>query len=159
MFSIQDIIELAIQIERNGENTCRQALKKNIDPALADLFKWMAEEELKHIEWFKRLDKINQTSIQDSQLEKMGRALLSDILGDQGFSLSDADLTQIHQLDKLVSLLIEFENDTVLFYEMIRSVVSDQEALKYLDMIIEEENQHAKRLRKYIESKIAFNDR
>ena len=151
MFSIGDIIELAIQIEQNGEAICRQALKKNIASSLASLFAWMADEEVKHIEWFKSLKASAQISGPNSQLEKMGRDLLSSVLGKQSFSLSDAKLTRLKQITDLISLLIEFENDTILFYEMIKSVVTDRKTLNYLDMIIKEEIRHKSQLQGYLE--------
>lgn len=152
MFSIGDIIELAIQIERNGEAICRRALKECNDLALVSLFTWMADEEVKHIEWFKGLKESAQLSNQNSQLEKIGQELLSTVLGKQSFSLSDTDFTQVNQVNDLIALLIEFESDTVLFYEMIKSVVKDQKIVMYLDMIIQEETQHKKRLQEHLEN-------
>lgn len=152
MFSIEDIIELAIQIERNGEAVCRSLLaKNNIDPSLASVFAWMADEEKKHVKWFKSLKKTIKTHGENTQLEKMGRDLLTDVLGKQSFSLGEVDFSQIEQVKDLIALLIDFENDTVLFYEMIRTVVSDAETLKYLDIIIEEELQHKQKLQAYLE--------
>jgi rubrerythrin len=153
MFSIEDIIELAIQIEQNGKAVCCNALKKNIDPSLADLFAWMADEEQKHIQWLEGLKKTTQLKEQDPQLEKMGRELLHDVLGKQSFSLGEIDFSQVKQVKDLIALLIDFEKDTVLFYEMIRAVVSDSETLKYLDMIIKEERQHQQKLQAYLEKK------
>ena len=151
MFSTGVIIELAIQIERNAETICRRALKNKIDPLLASLLEWMADEELKHIEWFQGLKESAQILKQNSQLEKIGKDLLSSVLGTQSFSLSDADLTQVNQINDLIALLIEFEDDTVLFYEMIKSVVSDPKTSMYLDMIIQEETQHKKGLQEHLE--------
>lgn len=151
MFSIEDIIELAIQIERNGEAVCRRALEKDIDPPLAALFAWMAEEEKKHVKWFKGLKKTITVHDEDTRLEKMGRELLHDVLGKQSFSLGEIDFSQIEQVNNLLELLIDFENDTVLFYEMIRAVVSDADTLKYLDLIIEEEIKHKQKLRAYLD--------
>ena len=151
MFSTEDIIELAIQIERNAEAICRRALKKKIEPSLAYLLEWMADEELKHIEWFNGLKESAQILKQNSQLEEMGRDLLNAVLGKQSFSLSDADLTQVNQINALITLLIEFEDDTVLFYEMIKSVVSDPKTSMVLDMVIQEEIQHKKKLQKLLE--------
>lgn len=155
MFSIADIIEMAIQIEKNGESVCRKVLAKNVDPDLASLFEWMAEQESNHVKWFQKLKRTTVASNLNSQLEKMGRSLLRDILGEQGFSLSDADFSKIKTKKDLISLLIEFENDTILFYEMIKTVVDDQTTLTYLDMIIEEERKHSNELQAYLENSAA----
>ena len=47
---------------------------------------------------------------------------------------------------------MEFEKDTVLFYQLIRSAVTDQETLTLLDRIISEENRHAERLKTFLMS-------
>jgi len=151
MFSIEDIIELAIQIERNGEAVCRNLLKKNIEPSLAHIFAWMAEEEKNHVEWFEGLKDTIQAHDENSHLEEMGRELLNDVLGTQSFSLGEMDLSQVEQVNDLIALLIDFEGDTVLFYEMIRTVVSDPNTLEYLDIIIKEEKKHKEKLQAYLE--------
>jgi rubrerythrin len=153
MFTIRDILELAVQIERNGQSFFRDALEKDIDPEFAAVLQWMAEEESGHIEWFERLKNTVPVSTQESQMEKMGREVLGNILGNQRFSLSDMDLKQIKDIDMLVEKLIEFENDTVLFYEMIKTAVNDKNTVKHLDMIIAEEKQHSQKLRAFIEKK------
>ena len=155
MFSIADIIEMAIQIEKNGESVCRKVLEKNVEPDLASLFEWMAGQESNHIKWLQKLKCTTVALKLNSKMEEMGRSLLRDILGEQGFSLSDADLSKIKTKKALFSLLIEFENDTILFYEMIKTVVDDQTTLTCLDMIIEEERKHSHELQTCMESSAA----
>lgn len=147
MFTTQDIVDLAIQIERNGERFCRDALNLNLSKELADLLRWMADEELQHIEWFKNLKQGLTGTIQDTQIEKQSREMLSSILGDQQFSLADLDFNSEKDVNALLARLIEFEEDTVLFYEMIKTVVSDESVLKFLDLIIKEEKQHSRKLK------------
>ena len=151
MFSIQDIIELAIQIERNGEAVCRSLLEKNIDPSLARIFAWMAEEEKSHVKWFEGLKETIRPHDENSHLEEMGRELLNDVLGAQSFTLGEIDLSRVEQVNDLIALLIDFEGDTVLFYEMNRTVVSDPETLEYLDIIIKEEKKHKEKLQAYLQ--------
>jgi rubrerythrin len=152
MFSIADIIEMAIQIEKNGESVCRKVLAKNVDSDLASLFEWMAEQESNHIKWLQKLKCTTVASNLNPEMEQMGRSLLRDIIGEQGFSLSDADFSKIETKKDLFSLLIEFENDTVLFYEMIKTIVDDQTTLTCLDTIIKEERAHGKELQSYLEN-------
>lgn len=155
MFTVKDIIDMAIQLERNGENICRQAAKKTKAPPLAALFEWMAEEELKHEKWLAELKKTAALDSTETPMEAIGKDLLRSVLGAQGFSLGDADLTKVEQVRELLTLLIEFENDTILFYEMVRSIVEAPTVLKYLDMIIAEEQQHVNKLRAYSEQVIS----
>ena len=149
MFSAAEIIDFAIQIEQNGERLCREMAQRNIDPGLASLLEWMAEQEAQHIKWFSDLRlKINITGNM-SQLEKFGKGLLKDVIGDQSFSLRDADLSEIQNIKDLLSLLIEFERDTVLFYEMLQTAVEDKRTISFLDKIIAEENQHVVQIKDY----------
>lgn len=151
MFSADEIIDIAIQIEQNGEALCRKVLQKeNMEPALTLLFEWMAEQEAQHIKWFSTLKGNVRTTGGNAKLEQMGKALLYDVIGDQSFSLGDADFSKIESIEDLLSLLIEFEKDTVLFYEMLRSAIEDTKTLSYLDKIIAEENQHVQQIQNYL---------
>jgi len=158
MFSRRDIFELAIQIEKNGEKICRQALKQNIDSSLRKLILWMADEEQKHIKWLQELITAADPLGGDTQLEKVNRGLLKDILGKQGFSLADADFVKIKGINALLNVFIEFENDTILFYDLIRSVDNDPKTLKFLDGIVSEEKNHIKKLKAYAEKLVEQNE-
>lgn len=149
MFSAAEIIDLAVQIEQNGESLCREAAQKNIDPDLASLLEWMAEQEAQHIEWFLDLRLKLRITGKVSQLELLGKSLLRDVLGEQSFSLQDADFSKIQNIKDLLSLLIDFEQDTVLFYEMLRTTVEDKGTISLLDKIIAEENQHVVQIKEY----------
>lgn len=149
MFSAAEIIDFAVQIEQNGERLCRELAQRNIDPDLASLLEWVAEQEAQHTKWFFDLRLKIRITGKVSQLEKLGKSLLRDVLGDQSFSLRDADFSKIQNIKDLLSLLIEFEQDTVLFYEMIKTAVEDKKTIFLLDKIIAEENQHVAQIKEY----------
>ena len=50
MFSLKDIIDIAVQIEQNGERVYRNAAGKIEDPSLRSLLQWLADEETQHVE-------------------------------------------------------------------------------------------------------------
>jgi rubrerythrin len=72
----------------------------------------------------------------------MGSSILQSILGDQSFSLKEADLSKIDSVEAYIQLAIEFEKDSILFYEMIGSFIEDTETSEKLNEIIAEENRH-----------------
>ena len=76
----------------------------------------------------------------------MGTALLEDIVGEHSFSLDDVDLGRIDNLQELVRVSIEFERDTVLFYEMLAAFVEKKESRRLLTKIIDEEHRHIRML-------------
>jgi rubrerythrin len=146
MFSIRDIIDIAIRIEQNGERIYRAAAKMISDPDLMLLMQWLADEEADHIKWFENLKLQNSHVIDDQALEQMGKDILLDIVGEQSFSLDDVDLSESMAINELVTVAIEYEKDTVMFYEMLRPFVEDFLDVQQLDKIIAEENSHVEKL-------------
>jgi rubrerythrin len=150
MFSLKDIIDIAVQIERNGERVYRNAAEKIEDPSLSSLLHWLADEETHHAKWFEALmDKVPETGDFPEE-EKMGRALLQDAVGAQSFTLDDADFSSMKKVEDLLNLAIEFEKDTALFYGMLQPLIDDQKTLEQLHAIIQEEEAHARRLKEML---------
>ena len=152
MFSIDEIIDLAVQIERNGEKLLQSAQKEVSVPELASLLQWMEDEERRHVEWFSQLRPVPKEPTDMSHLEDMGKNLLKEMLGDQSFSLGDTDFSKLENINELIKTLIEFEKDTALFYQLIRTAVTDQETQTLLERIISEENRHAHQLKAFLGS-------
>jgi rubrerythrin len=82
----------------------------------------------------------------------MSGSILQSILGDQSFSLKEADLSKIDGVEALIQLAIEFEKDSILFYEMIGSFIEDSETSEKLNEIIAEENRHIELLEDFQET-------
>lgn len=151
MFTLGEIIELAIRIENNGENTYRKARKEVSDPSLASMLQWLAEDEAEHKKWFIKLRENADMKVEDSKVEEMGTAILKDVLGDMTFSLNEADFSKIEDIRSLLELSVEFEKDTIVFYEMLGAFIGDEETASQLDKIIEEEQRHVQVLEEFLE--------
>jgi rubrerythrin len=151
MFSSADIIDLAIQIEKNGEKVYRDALGGVKDQSVASILQWLADEEVEHGKWFSDLKRAVRKVPVDRRVEDMGRDILQGILGEESFSLKEADLQNPGSIENLINLAIEFEKDTVLFFEMFESFLEDRESLEHLNKIIAEERRHIKVLEEYLE--------
>ena len=159
MFSIQEILDLAIRLEKNGESVYRQAAAKLSRADLVSLLVWMADEEVKHAEWFSELKYKLETDSINPFIEEMGREVLTDMLGEKSFSHRDVDFSRINQPHDLVAVFIEFEQDTVLFYETLKPFIEDDATLSNLDKIIAEENNHIAKLHTFLtdEAKVFVN--
>jgi rubrerythrin len=153
MFTLSEIIDLAIRIEKNGENAYRKAQEEVSNPSLSSMLQWLAEEEVEHEKWFIRLKEKTTTVAEDPKLEEMGKAILQGVLGDQVFSIKDADFSKTEDINSLLALSIEFEKDTILFFEMLSAFIDDKETLSQLDKIIEEEKRHVQLLEEFLENK------
>ncbi len=156
MFTLSEIIDLAIRIEKNGENAYRKAQEEVSNPSLASMLQWLAEEEVEHVKWFTQLKEKTATLAEDPKLEEMGKTILQGVLGDQAFSIKDADFSKIEDINSLLELSVEFEKDTILFYEMLRAFIDDEETLSQLDKIIEEEKRHVQLLEEFLEKKMTL---
>ena len=152
MFEIKEIIDLALQIEKNGEKIYRNALKRVTNPAVCKLLEKLADEELNHVEWFSNLKQKIKSTTENPELMETGKAILNSVLGDQAFSLKDVDFSKIDRIDDLMKLAMEFERDTILFYEMIRPLLDNTEELGHLDKIISEENRHIQLFQEILDS-------
>ena len=146
MFSANEILDMAIKLEQNGEMVYRDAVEKISNPELISLLEWMADEEVEHANWFAELKlKLDQKSV-NPFMEKMSRELFNDLLGDKNFSLKDVDFSAVNEIVDLMAIFIEFEKDSVRFYQVLEPFIEDPVSLESLKKIIDEENCHIKRL-------------
>ena len=147
MFTIADIRDIAIQIEINGEKTYRQASRDAKDPQIAELFNWMADEERRHAQWFESIAVDKPLTEEQIELEKMGRALLKEMIAGQTFSMDEEELKTVTSFKEMVSQSKSFEKDTILFYEFLKGVLDDKQVEIEIDKIIAEEQAHYEKLK------------
>jgi len=159
VFSIQEILDLAIRLEKNGESVYRNAAAKLSEPDLVSLLVWMADEEIKHARWFSELKHKLETDSTNAFIEEMGREIFTDMLGEKSFSHREVDFSKIDRPHDLVAVFIEFEQDTILFYETLKPFIEDNGTLINLEKIITEEKNHVAQLEKVLtdEAKISVN--
>lgn len=153
MFSTIEILDIAIGIEQNGEAVYRDALEVISEPQLADLLTWMADEEVKHAGWFSDLKQSVETESANPFVEEMGRELFNDLLGEKSFSHNEVDFSKVENIGDLMAIFIEFEKDSILFYELLEPFIEDESTLENLNKIIAEENNHIARLQEFIGSR------
>ena len=156
MFSTSEILDLAVRIEKNGEAVYRQAADKLSNPELVSLLTWMADEEVKHARWFSELKSRVVTASDNPFLEQMSHELFNDLLGEKNFSHKDVDFERVQNVDELMVIFIEFEKDSVLFYEVLEPFIEDETTLENLKKIIAEENNHIAKLQQFMGSEIAL---
>ena len=151
MFEIKEILHLSIRLEKNGETAYRKAIQTTSDEELKAMLDWMAGEEARHGQWFSDLKTALDQGRQNPFREEMNRQVIEDLIGGQSFSLKEVDFSKVTGLGELIPIFIEFEKDTVLFYEMIAAFVEDGKTRAHLQSIIAEENRHIARLKQVME--------
>jgi rubrerythrin len=147
MFSIREIIDMAIQLEKNAETFYRKALARVSTPILEPVLVCLADEERDHAQWFERLKRALEEARASGEKGELDGEVLRSLVGDQKFSLAEVDLAEIESVEELIELAIEHEKDTILFYQMLQSFIDDPETNKELDEVIAQEEQHIKLLK------------
>ena len=153
MFSVREILDLAIQLEKNGESVYRDAVDKVTIPELGSLLIWMADEEARHMRWFSEVKKNFEMHSINPFMEEMGRKVFGGILGDRSFSHREVDFSSVSRQEDLIGIFIEFEKDTILFYETLIPFIEDGDTLDNIAKIIAEENNHIKKLQDFLADK------
>ena len=146
MFCAYEILDIAVKLEKNGEKVYREAMDQTGDLSLKELLKWMADEEVKHAEWFSELKSEVELNENHRLIRELSGDLVSEFVGEQSFSLKDVDFSAIKGTRELIEVFIEFERDTILFYEMLESFIIDEETGEKLNRILDEENDHISKL-------------
>lgn len=146
MFSFSEIIDMAVQIEKNGERIYLAAVDHTGDAGLKQLLEWMAQEEKHHAKWFEELKQNASILSGDESIKEMSEALVRDYLGDQAFSLKDVDFSRVTDSDELIGIFIEFEEDTLVFYNLLVAFVPDESIKEKIRKIIAEEEAHVQKL-------------
>ena len=148
MFTAIEILDMAIRLEKNGETFYRDAIEKISSASLRSFLQMLADEEVKHRDWFEAKKAAFQSKRGDPLFDPIGSRILDGIIGDQTFSLGEADISRWSDEQSLFQTAIEFERDTILFFEMIQALVGHDKESVELKEIIEEEYRHIDLLRR-----------
>jgi rubrerythrin len=146
MFNLRDVLDMAIQIERNGESVYRKALARTTDPDLVEMLAWMAEEESRHARHFNDILQKLTAEADNLLMDELGRLMLKSIVGNRSFSLEDVDFSRVEEVNELLQIMIAFEKDTVEFYHLFRNFLTDTDEQGCLDAIIADEQAHIRKL-------------
>jgi len=147
MFTDHDVLDIAIQLERNGEKTYRDAAAQVPELEVKELLNWIANEEQNHARWFHNLKNRLIKGEDHHLIAEMSRALVEDVVKGQAFSLGEVDFSVINTPKKMMNTFIGFEDDTIGFYELLKNFVEDPEVASQLEQIIAEEKKHITQFR------------
>ncbi len=147
MFTASEILDLAIQIEVNGENYYRSALGGAVRSELKDLLDWLADQEVLHRQQFQEVkDRLCQNRKGRDIISGASGAALRAAMGRHAFTLDELKVSSITDEKEILKAAVEFEEDSILFYEFIAQLITDPGALSTLALIREQEMEHRKLL-------------
>lgn len=143
MFSAVEVLKMAVRIEENGEKYYRRAMKLQKDPQLREILLDLAEDEARHGKWFEEMrQRVSAQEGEERWVREVSADLLQSMIGDQTFSLKEVDPAQLDSVEKILETALEFEKDSILFYEMLTEFMDEGESAQALQEILEEEKRH-----------------
>lgn len=145
MFTLEDIRNIALQIEKNGEDTYRRAARSCPDEDTARLLTALADDEKRHRQWLRALPAGRPLSAEEREMEKMGRELLREMMASNPF-VPDSDELAAGDFMDVLRRSRDFEEDTIVFYRFLLALLDDPEAVAGMEAIIAEEGRHQRQL-------------
>ena len=152
MFTVNDLIDIAVKMEKNGETLYLASMQKVRRPKLKSLLQWMADEEAAHRNWFAEKKGRWAAGADQTDLETILPDVIKEMMGDKTLSLDEVDFSQIRSTVSLLETFVTFERDTILFYEFLQAFIQDTDALEGLKKIIKEEKKHVAELHEMIQA-------
>ena len=143
-FSIDEIFEMAEEIEANGAKFYREAAKKSGDETVSKIFSDLAAMEDGHYEIFKdmrsNLGSEEKEKIQYDPDNEAGFYLqaMANLHGSEGKKDRDTYLTGKETMDEVFRIAVDAEKNSVVFYTALKDLVSGPGKGKIADIIREE---------------------
>lgn len=148
IFAGSEIVEIGIQVEKNGRDFYCALTAKSKDKKAKEIFTYLADQEEKHIAVFQGLLGSVQKYEPAEAYPGEYFAYMSALASEHVFTKKNkgADAAKRTKTDKeAVSLGIGFEKDSIIFYEGMKKVVPDGDQ-KVVDRLIAEEQCHLRTL-------------
>ena len=147
-FSSCEIVEMSIQIEKNGKDFYSAIAGKTEEPEVKKVFTYLAGEEEKHIEVFKGIFASTCDLSPEGAFPEDYFAYMNALAGQYVFTKKNkgAELAgSVGSRDEGIDVGITFEKDSILFFEEVKKAVPEKDRAA-IDLLIEEEKKHLKQL-------------
>jgi rubrerythrin len=143
-YNIDEIFEIAEQIERNGAAFYRRAAKESLDAGHKQKLLDLAEMELSHERTFAamRMEQENAPTSFDPDGE--AARYLDAIADGRVFDLRADHIEDLagKTIEEILKIAIDLEKDSIVFYLGLRDLVSESLGKEQMETIIAEEMSH-----------------
>ena len=148
IFAGSEVVELGIQIEKNGRDFYRTLVKQLKNQKAQDIFKYLAGEEEKHIAVFQKilnsLENYQPAEAYPGEYFAYMNALASGYVFTQE-NKGEEVAKKIKSDKEAIEKGIGFEKDSIIFYEGMKKVVPEDDR-KVVDALIAQEQMHLRQL-------------
>jgi rubrerythrin len=152
-FSKNEIIEMAVKIEKNGFAFYDRALQRSdLDNDAIKLLQTLRDEEKVHEQIFLNLrEKIDNFDMTSDINWDEAKSYIQSMVDTHLFNQPEKAIqlaASARDMKDLVSNAIQFEKDTLLFFYFIKKFVENEKSKKAIENIIDEEVSHVVKLKK-----------
>lgn len=152
LFAGSEIVEMGTEIEKNGRDFYNDAARKAGNPFVSEVFKFLADEEEKHIAVFEKLlnsiESYQPTELYPGEYFAYMSALASEYVFTQKDKAGVVSET-VKSDREAVDVGIAAEKDSIIFYEGMKKIVPKKD-LGVVNELIAQEQSH---LRQFVELK------
>ncbi|HAZ10083.1 MAG: hypothetical protein A2047_02685 [Omnitrophica bacterium GWA2_41_15] len=148
IFSGSEIVEMAVEIEKNGRDFYNKVSESLKDENIGRIFKYLAGQEEKHVKVFKNMlstvKKYEPSEAYTDEYFSYMKALSEEHVftkKNKGKVIADT----VKDGRKAVELGLGFERDSILFYHEMKNFVLESEH-NIINGLIKEEQMHLKKL-------------
>jgi len=150
LIKTREVIEAAVSIEENGFAFYKSVEGAIDDKDVKDVFSFLAGEENRHIVAFKKIyegiDDQEDTIIDDEDSSNYIKALAEKNVFTKKDAVNDL-VKNIKTPFDAINLALNFERDSILFFNEVKSFVS-QDNQDLINKLIKEEHDHIVKLHK-----------
>ena len=143
-FSTKEIIDIAIGIEDSGYYFYTRCRDKFDDESLKEMFSFLAEEEMRHKEFFENLESNikDAKGIVTTEYFQYLTAIGDEKVFKDNNNIDNAIKDMNSPIDAII-VALEAEKDSILFYSELKELYdNDNETKTMLNRIINEERRH-----------------
>jgi rubrerythrin len=151
VFSVNEVIEMAVQIEKNGYAFYHEASKrKDLSDSAREFIEYLRDQELNHEKIFVNLrddadmDVLGLSQDWDLVAEYMKTIVEGRIFNNENAAIQLA--TKAKDIHEIVENAITFEKDTLLYFHAIADNITNPKTKVVLRSIINEEVTHVLKL-------------
>lgn len=148
IFAGSEIVEIGIQIEKNGKDFYSTVVGQSKNQKAKDIFKYLASEEEKHITAFQKIldtvQKYEPPEAYPGEYFAYMNALAKEYVFTQ--ENKGSEIAKRTKSDKeAIESGLGFEKDSIIFYEGMKKVIPEYD-LKIIDKLIAQEQEHLRKL-------------
>lgn len=147
LLEVKEILEFAVYIEARGYEFYVGATKKFSEARITELFQYLADEEFKHEEFFKKL--LEQSGgIKGESRDPEYQAYMREFC--KAHALADreataARLAKASGLEEVLDMAMGFEKDSIIFFSELKEIYEKGHSVA-VDKIIHEEMGHLRKI-------------